>query len=359
MRFVSFLALVVCVVGLMPVNGQDAKDKATELPKPPEGWKYLDAKDSSYTFLFPTQAPRNGTRERTYSSGRLRFKSQMNYCVTKDKLTLTAEMINLTGPALNGIKVGDVFQSIVDQHKADGYTVTEMEDVKVGKMNAKEFYASKPNDVARVVLFAAKPRVYGMSVTGKFKEDTITPYTDKFVASMVLTPEAAKAAVVKAKDDAAKDAAKEAEPAKPGEIKWTLNTKLMEIPDAPVSGTIMGKEFKMDNAELWGGSLYISQGKTGVFYHADVHFTLWQKGGESLAGKTYIIEPRSNKSQVHVGISRIKPGEKLPTTIPYLTGVAMRLEFGEAKNGKIPGKIYLCTPDKDKTAVAGTFEIKE
>ena len=164
---------------------------------------------------------------------------------------------------------------------------------------------------------------------------------------------------MKAKDDAATDAAKEAEPAKPGEIKWTLNTKLMEIPDAPVSGTIMGKEFKMDNAELWGGSLYISQGKTGVFYHADVHFTLWQKGGESLAGKTYVIEPRSNKSQVHVGISRIKPGEKLPTTIPYLTGVAMRLEFGEAKNGKIPGKIYLCTPDKDKTAVAGTFEIKE
>lgn len=358
MRFVSFLALVVCVVGLMPVSGQDAKDKAVELPKPPEGWKYLEAKDSSYTFLFPTQAPRNGTRERTYRSGQISVKSQINYCITKDKLTLTAEMLNINFPPTVKLSVGDVYKMVADQHKTDGYTVTEMENVKVGKMSGKEFYASKEGEVARVVLFAAKPRLYAMTVTGKFKEDTITPYTDKFVNSMVLTPEAAKAAIVKVKDDAAKQAAARAT-AKPSEIKWTTDPKLMEIPDAPVSGTIMGQEFITDNAELWGGTLYISQGKTGVFYNAHVQLILWLKAGESYAGKTFIVDPQSNKGNITVRIARIKPGDSSPTDVPFTAGFAMKLEFGEAKNGKISGKIYLCTPDADKTAVAGTFGSKE
>ena len=304
MRFVSFLALVVCVVGLMPVSGQDAKDKATELPKPPEGWKYLEAKDSSYTFLFPTQAPRNGTRERTYSSGQISVKSQINYCITKDKLTLTAEMLNINFPPTVKVSVNDVYKMVADQHKTDGYMVTEMENVKVGKMSGKEFYASKEGEVARVVMFAAKPRLYAMTVTGKFKEDTITPYTDKFVNSMVLTPDAAKAAVAKAKDDAAvakDDAAKQAAAratAKPGEVKWTTDPKLTEIPDAPVSGTILGGLFVMDKAELQNSGLVLSMGKKGAFTDAQIRIVLFQKYGESLAGKSYSLDAKSTIGSV-------------------------------------------------------------
>jgi len=32
------------------------------------------------------------------------------------------------------------------------------------------------------------------------------------------------------------------------------------------------------------------------------------------------------------------------------------LEFGNISGNKIPGKIYLCLPDKAKSFVAGTFE---
>jgi len=33
----------------------------------------------------------------------------------------------------------------------------------------------------------------------------------------------------------------------------------------------------------------------------------------------------------------------------------MRLEFGALSKGKLPGKIYLCTPDAEKSYVMGTF----
>jgi hypothetical protein len=36
-------------------------------------------------------------------------------------------------------------------------------------------------------------------------------------------------------------------------------------------------------------------------------------------------------------------------------GYALRLEFGALANNRIPGKIYLCTPDESKSYVAGTF----
>jgi len=45
----------------------------------------------------------------------------------------------------------------------------------------------------------------------------------------------------------------------------------------------------------------------------------------------------------------------------YSSGYAMRLQFGKVKDGKVPGKIYLCLPDDQKSYVAGSFvaEIKD
>jgi hypothetical protein len=34
----------------------------------------------------------------------------------------------------------------------------------------------------------------------------------------------------------------------------------------------------------------------------------------------------------------------------------MRLQFGTAKNGKLPGSIYLCVMDPHKSFVVGQFE---
>ena len=34
----------------------------------------------------------------------------------------------------------------------------------------------------------------------------------------------------------------------------------------------------------------------------------------------------------------------------------MRLKFGKRKDGRLPGTIYLCIDDKEKSFVTGTFE---
>jgi hypothetical protein len=40
----------------------------------------------------------------------------------------------------------------------------------------------------------------------------------------------------------------------------------------------------------------------------------------------------------------------------FYNGYAMKLEFGNIQNGKLPGKIYLAAPDDEHSFVAGTFE---
>lgn len=39
-----------------------------------------------------------------------------------------------------------------------------------------------------------------------------------------------------------------------------------------------------------------------------------------------------------------------------MKGYSMRLEFSAPAGNKVPGKIYLSLPDKEKSFVAGTFE---
>ena len=34
----------------------------------------------------------------------------------------------------------------------------------------------------------------------------------------------------------------------------------------------------------------------------------------------------------------------------------MRLEFGPKTDGRLPGKIYICLPDEEKSVVVGKFE---
>ena len=39
----------------------------------------------------------------------------------------------------------------------------------------------------------------------------------------------------------------------------------------------------------------------------------------------------------------------------YSEGYAMRVEFGEAANGRMPGKIFISLPDDAKSFAGGTF----
>jgi hypothetical protein len=71
-------------------------------------------------------------------------------------------------------------------------------------------------------------------------------------------------------------------------LPWTTDLTKMKIPNAPVSGTIHGKDFVMDQAKLENGTLTIRRGK-GFWPEAAVVVSLFLKEGETVAGKTYRV----------------------------------------------------------------------
>jgi hypothetical protein len=75
----------------------------------------------------------------------------------------------------------------------------------------------------------------------------------------------------------------------------------------------------------------------------------------TLAGQTLNVATNAEKA-ARVTL-RWKDGDEVKRE-NYDGGYAMRLEFGALANNRMPGKIYLCTPDETKSYVAGTFNVE-
>ncbi len=131
------------------------------------------------------------------------------------------------------------------------------------------------------------------------------------------------------------------------DTNWTLHLAEVEIPNTPAAGRIHGLDFLTQRATLQGGKLDLRSGGTGLAVQ------LFAKQGEDLAGQSINIEAsRTNSPKV---ILRWKDEEEKSVTKNIREGYALRLEFGQATNARMPAKIYLCTPDDAKSYVAGTF----
>jgi len=50
-----------------------------------------------------------------------------------------------------------------------------------------------------------------------------------------------------------------------------------------------------------------------------------------------------------------KDDQQKPVRRNISNGYALKVAFGEAASGRIPGKIYISLPDENKSFVAGTF----
>lgn len=142
-------------------------------------------------------------------------------------------------------------------------------------------------------------------------------------------------------------------PSKPPAVSWTLDVKEMRFPEAAASGQMVGKPFKPDVAELDNGQLILRQGKD-VFEGLEVRVALSFVTKE-FAGKTYQVTPEQKGFDVPTVTLNGKGTEALKGPPFFSEKYAMRLEFGQEKGGKLPGKIYLCLPDAGKSYVAGTF----
>lgn len=137
---------------------------------------------------------------------------------------------------------------------------------------------------------------------------------------------------------------------------WSLNLSKAEIPDADAAGKIHGQDFVCGRAVVQNGSLILRQGA-----QSDVSMTLSLLAADprELGGRTF--EVRSGDA---VGIPRVTLRWKeagLSMSQQFTNGYAMKLEFGPITAGRVSGGIFLCTPDKEQSLVAGTFnaEIKK
>lgn len=142
-------------------------------------------------------------------------------------------------------------------------------------------------------------------------------------------------------------------------IEWTTDLSKMKAPDAPVSGMLMGAPFKLDVVTHNGtGALILKQG-TDVIGDASIIIFTRIKQTDELAGKSFAVETKGDiAKRPHVHYNRRLNPNELPKGMATIEGYAMRLEFGEKKDGKIPGKVFLSLPDTDKSVVAGTFTVE-
>jgi len=140
--------------------------------------------------------------------------------------------------------------------------------------------------------------------------------------------------------------------------RLTTDPVAATIPDAPVSGTVKGVEFKIDEAVISRTGFQLKQGKE-FFPDASLNFFLFLKAGEKLEGRTIVIAP-NNKPGVrpHIHVARKENQGGVPRTEIATDNYALRVEFGERNGNKIPGRIYLEMGESLGTKIAGTFEAK-
>lgn len=143
-----------------------------------------------------------------------------------------------------------------------------------------------------------------------------------------------------------------------GQPAWKADVSYTSIPSAAARGIAHGIPFSVEKAYVQNSVLHLSQGKD---FFADQEFMifLFLRQGASPDGKRFFMSV-DNTLGPHVHFKYRAEGKNIPETETFTKEYAMHLEFGKSVNGRVPGKIYLCLPDEEKSFVAGSFtaEIK-
>lgn len=128
---------------------------------------------------------------------------------------------------------------------------------------------------------------------------------------------------------------------------WKTDPATMTFPDHPVSGKIHGNDFTLRRAvAISGGIRLVSANRLVVEVHGL---------GTDIGGKSFEVHPKDAPNKIpHVQMTW--PEGVLEPAAAVARGYAMKLEFSQANNGTISGKIYVCLPDNSKSWLAGTFD---
>jgi len=141
-------------------------------------------------------------------------------------------------------------------------------------------------------------------------------------------------------------------PPAPDATNWTLNLAEVKIPDVPASGSVHGLGFSLERAVIQGGKLDLRQGpKWPPDVGLSIH--LFADRAQDLAGKTVVLEStRTNAPRV---VLRWKDSAEKAMSKEFKQGYIARVEFGKVTGNRLEGKIYLATPDENRSYAAGTF----
>jgi hypothetical protein len=154
----------------------------------------------------------------------------------------------------------------------------------------------------------------------------------------------------------------------PDAAGWTFDLENAVIPDTPVAGRMYGRPFKAQVVEMQGMFLTFRQG--GFANQQEFQLVLNRVNPAEPGGGMDFNNPARWNGQTITVSSRDGFGRRpllsvhstLPQDFTAEMGVpddyAMRLEFGEYKDGRLPGRIYLCALTGQKSFIRGTFEAR-
>jgi RNA polymerase sigma factor (sigma-70 family) len=169
---------------------------------------------------------------------------------------------------------------------------------------------------------------------------------------------------------------------------WLADASRADLPDRPATGRLHSKAFAVETARIApyhqfsgnvgdppekqgrvdGAVLTLQQGKDRVPHNYYTIF-LAVKPGETVDGRVFVVPVVGLFKQTEKIIDKDGKGWFFPVAgvqansqesggkprTDLLPKVTMKLEFGKRDHGRLPGKIYLCIDDKEKSFVAGSF----
>ena len=143
---------------------------------------------------------------------------------------------------------------------------------------------------------------------------------------------------------------------KPDGLGWTMDLTGVETPSSAVAGRLRGRSFKMEKVVLDGrGWLKFVQGTEAVA-DLEMDIVLFERDINKLSGRTITAPSQTPGPVPRLFMIWKDAGASMPNQTSFADNYALRLEFGALAGGSLPGKIYLCMPDKEKSFLAGTFE---
>jgi hypothetical protein len=125
-----------------------------------------------------------------------------------------------------------------------------------------------------------------------------------------------------------------------------------------VSGKIRGREFNPDRVvlDLRAGTLEFRQGNE---FFPDLALTvfLFLEEGETPDGQRFdVLGDKPGNISNHIHVKWKVAGMELPKTKIIMDGYEMKLQFGDASNGKLPGVIKVGIPGDTNVSFVGKFD---